>query len=643
MKERLRRILSVLCVLALVLGCMTVTALSDGLTKIVTVVWNDSNNAEGLRPSQVKAKFGDADKILNEANGWTAVLETESENPTLSVETPDGYTQATSGDDVVKVTLTHTLRTTSTSPATVKWEDNENAKGVRPGEFALQLLGDGVPCRPSAKAGESNNWSVTWSGVPKYRYGSLDEKVVYTVQPVSKPAGYTVKAEGMTVTNYLQTGKLNVSAEFIDIPEGADLSGLQVKIDGADPSMPVTLTYADLNHGPITVGSQMLAGTYLLEDVNADKLAEGYFLNGTSGSAKVADAVQLLSEGEATLKFKFVYGIPEAVDPDDLPDPTTNLGNLSFEILGPAGFTPVTIKYSDFTGGKYTLDNLAPGSYTVVERNAETLVECFNLRSDSITGMHLTVTANGTATATLYNHYTPAPTPLPDEEFIDIPVTKTWNDSNDKDGNRPESITARLYADGVEVDSHVLTAAEGWRYTFTNKPRYKEDFKTEIVYTVNEDDVAMYAKDIKGYNIVNDYRPKVTSASVSKVWDDNGDKQRIRPSSIGMTLSDGQKTVTTVILSEANGWSATVNNLPTIVNGKEAVYTWTEQSVLGYKKGVKTEKNGVTIFTNTIWKRPDNPPKGKKPKTPGEVVDIEEYDTPLGVDVIINHVGDCFD
>ena len=110
-----------------------------------------------------------------------------------------------------------------------------------------------------------------------------------------------------------------------------------------------------------------------------------------------------------------------------------------------------------------------------------------------------------------------------------------------------------------------------------------------------------------------------------------------------MTLSDGQKTVTTVILSEANGWYATVNNLPTIVNGQAAVYTWTEQPVLGYKEGTVSVKDGVTVFTNSIWKRPETPTQGKKPKTPGEVVNIEEYETPLGVEITINHVGDCFD
>ena len=632
MKERLQRILSVVCVLALVLGCMTVPALSDGNTKIVTIIWNDSNNTEGVRPDSVTV----GGVALNEGNGWTGVIETE--DGSVTVPAVAGYDKSESGDDIIKVTYTHALRTTNVQ-GSVNWEDNKNAKQVRPGTLSLQLLADGVPCRPSAKVGESNSWAATWDKVPMFKYGTNDQ-VTYTIALVSKPAGYTVSGEGQgkEITCTLQTGTLQVKGEYIDVPEGSDTSGLQVRIDGPDPDMPATLSYGEVTGGKTF--SNVLPGTYLLEDVNADTLAEGYFLVG--GSGKVADAVQLTAGGTAELSFKFVYGIPEGVAPEDLPDPTASEGNLTFEILGPDGFNQ-TVHYSEFTGGTYTLDNLAPGSYTVVERNAENLVDCFSLRSDSVTGMHLMVTAEGTATAKLYNHYTPAPTPVPDAEFVDIPVTKTWNDSNDKDGNRPDSITVRLYADGVEVDSHILTAAENWKYTFIEKPRYQEDMKTEIVYTVNEDNVAMYAKDINGYNIVNDYRPQVTSVSVSKVWDDNGNAQRIRPSSIGMTLSDGQKTVTTVILSEANGWYATVNNLPTIVNGQAAVYTWKEQPVLGYKEGTVSVKGDVTVFTNTIWKRPDTPTQGKKPKTPGEVVNIEEYETPLGVEIIINHVGDCFD
>ena len=317
---------------------------------------------------------------------------------------------------------------------------------------------------------------------------------------------------------------------------------------------------------------------------------------------------------------------------------------LSFEILGPDDRMPMTITYGQFTDGKYELGDLVPGVYTVVERNAETLVKYYTLTGASVTGMKLEVTPDGTATAKLFNQYIPAPTPEPDAEFVDIPVTKTWNDNGNKDGNRPAAITVRLYADGVEVDSHILTAGENWAYTFTEKPRYQEDNKTEIVYTVNEDAVPMYTAEINGYNIVNQYQPEVTSVSVTKIWVDKDNAEGIRPSSIAMTLSDGQKVVKVVVLDASNGWSATVNDLPTIVNGQPDKYGWKEQEVIGYTlTGVKEEGNSMT-FTNTIWERPEKPTEGKTPKTTGETwYFFEEYDTPLGVEVIINHVGDCFD
>ena len=98
------------------------------------------------------------------------------------------------------------------------------------------------------------------------------------------------------------------------------------------------------------------------------------------------------------------------------------------------------------------------------------------------------------------------------------------------------------------------------------------------------------------------------------------------------------------MLDESNGWTATVNNLPTRVNGQEAKYTWTEQRVLGYDNINEEIRGGHTTFTNKLWERPEAPTQGRKPKIKGTpLVVFDDYDTPLGVEVIINHVGDCFD
>ena len=640
MKKNLQRILIMLCVLALAFG-VTAGWAEEKEARIITIKWIDDNNADQLRPAEITAKLDDQTAALTAANGWTGevtVSATIGNNWTFT-GVPSAYSQDLKQGAVSVLELTYTPASKIEKTAKVSWSDNENSKGVRPDSVQIMLLADGEPCGEPAAAKASDNWEVTWKNLPKKATPGSDSDIVYTVKQLQDPEGYTSSASGLEVTNTLQLGSLKLTASVSGAPDDADLSGLTVKVDGPDPDITKTLTWGQISGG-YDFGD-VLPGAYLVTAQNADGLIEGYTMD--TANTKVADAVYVKPGESATLTFKYAWKLPEAIDVDETYDPLGNTGSLTFEILGPDPRTPITITYSQFTNGKYELPDLVPGTYTIVERNAETLVDYYVLTGDSITGLLAKVVADGSTIASLYNRYVPAPTPEPDAEFVDIPVTKTWNDNNDKDGNRPESITVRLYADGVEVDSHVLTAAEKWSYTFTDKPRYQEDNKTEIAYTVNEDAVAMYAKDIKGYNLVNDYQPEVTSVSVQKIWDDNANALKLRPTSIGVTLSDGFKTVATVVLSDANGWAATVNNLPTIVNGQPAVYTWSEQSVLSYNQPKVEQRNGVTYFTNTLWRRPEEPSPGKKPKGPGEVVSIEEYETPLGVEIVINHVGDCFD
>ena len=233
---------------------------------------------------------------------------------------------------------------------------------------------------------------------------------------------------------------------------------------------------------------------------------------------------------------------------------------------------------------------------------------------------------------------------VPDDSPLDIPVIKTWNDDDNKDGNRPESVTVHLLADGVEIASAVLSEANGWRTVFTGLPRLNEN-KERINYTMTEDPVQWYEAEINGYNIRNNYKPELTSVSVKKVWDDNNNAQKLRPTSIVMTLENNvtdQKW--TVELNAQNNWKATIDNLPTVINGKPVTYTWTEQEVVGYTQTDVQQSGNTTIFTNTVKKpKKDDNQGGKKPKGAGDTTKIDDYDTPLGVEIMINHVGDCFD
>ena len=639
MKKHLQRILALLCVMALVFGAVTALA-EETEAKVITVKWSDSNNYDGLRPASVTVKLGDKELTLDEKNGWTGEVSVPAGTGNdWTYDAVSGYVAHLDADVLSTLTYTHAASATyADQTAVIKWEDGDNAKKTRPDAVKLLLLADGEPCGEPKNATPSD-WTVVWKDQLVSNPGS-DKPIVYSVRQIQDPAGYTAAADGLTVTNTLQTGALKVDVSVAGAPEGTDLSGLKLTVDGPDPSMPLTVSAS-------TELTGLLPGAYLIRDNNADNLVEGYIMD--TENSKVADAVYLKSGETAALSFKYAYKEPAAIEEETEDyDPTANIGALSFEILGPDARMPMTITYDQFIDGKYELPDLEPGVYTVVERNAETLVKYYTLTSQSLTALKLEVTAGGSATAKLFNQYTPAPTPEPDAEFVDIPVTKTWNDSGDKDGNRPDSVTVRLFADGVEIASHVLTAAENWVYTFEQLPHYKEDNKTEIVYSVNEDPVPMYSGNVIGYNLVNTYLPEVTSKAVAKIWLDNDNEQELRPRDIAVslirTVGGVDTTVANVILNDENGWAGKVDNLPTIVNGEKAVYSWKEQSVLSYTLNRVEEKDGVAVFYNKIWERPETPNRGKTPKVPGKPVEtIEDYDTPLGVEIIINHVGDCFD
>ena len=117
-----------------------------------------------------------------------------------------------------------------------------------------------------------------------------------------------------------------------------------------------------------------------------------------------------------------------------------------------------------------------------------------------------------------------------------------------------------------------------------------------------------------------------------KVWQDKDNAEGIRPTSLAVTLYNGTTLVQTVLLNDENNWRATITGLPVVVDGVQANYNWKEQEVLGYRSSVSTEGN-TTTFTNTY----------NVPKKHGKWVIIEEYDTPLSGEFLINHVGDCYD
>ena len=198
-------------------------------------------------------------------------------------------------------------------------------------------------------------------------------------------------------------------------------------------------------------------------------------------------------------------------------------------------------------------------------------------------------------------------------ETITVNGTKTWEDENNKYGERPEKITINLMADGTKVDTKVVTAEDNWQYLFENVAKYDADGK-EIIYTVSEDEVTNYETKVDGYNITNTYvkpEPETITVSGTKTWEDENNKYGERPEKITINLmADGTKVDTKVVTAEDN-WQYSFENVAKYdTDGKEIIYTVSEDEVTNYTAKV----NGYDIV-NT-YEKSDS---GSKPGSSDEV------------------------
>ncbi len=205
-----------------------------------------------------------------------------------------------------------------------------------------------------------------------------------------------------------------------------------------------------------------------------------------------------------------------------------------------------------------------------------------------------------------------------ENEKISLPVTKTWNDNDDQDGYRVESITVVLVADGVETETTlVLSEENNWSGSFTELDKYKEG--KEVVYTIKELSVDKYTSEIAqltdgGYNITNTHTPETTSISGTKHWDDNDNQDGARPNEITVNLLADGVIYKTIIVTEATDWTYTFDDLPVYRDhGTEIVYTISEEAVDYYTTTydkfdiINTHTpNKINVKVTKVWDDKDN-------------------------------------
>ena len=223
-------------------------------------------------------------------------------------------------------------------------------------------------------------------------------------------------------------------------------------------------------------------------------------------------------------------------------------------------------------------------------------------------------------------------------------VTKVWEDGEDQEGLRPETITAELYQNEQVIRRVTLPYNGSWTYTEKNLPAADSEGNT-YRYSWKELENGLIGQDaVKGYlataaqeensadTVLTNYHALDTrKLSVEKLWDDSDDAQKIRPEKVRVQLlandkpvqikdtedgyiwaeKAGKDTTDTLILTAENHWRASVDGLPVADESGDITYRWQElangelwitgESTIGYAASYDTDKRDPdkTLITNT--------------------------------------------
>ena len=565
--------------------------------------WDDAENQDGKRPANVVVKLYKevggqksevANRTLTEADQWATEFANlnkyeKGQEVVYSLEedaVPHYQSQVTgNAADGFVVTNTYKPETIKIS-GQKKWEDAENQDGKRPNAVRVKIL-KGQDIVDVQEVTAANGWKYESNPLPKYASG---QEIAYTVAEEAVP-GYTSKVDGYNITNSYT-------------PETVKISG-QKKWDDAENQD---------GKRPASVKVKILNGDTVVDEQN------------------VTSANDWKYESKALPKYAAGQEITYTVSEEAVPGYTSKVEGYSIT----NSYTPETTTVSgsktwedgDNQDGKrpasITVNLLADGQKVNTQTVGEAEGWSYNFTGLPVykDGQRITYTVTEEAVPgystnlngyNITNSYTP--------EKTEITASKTWNDSDNQDGKRPTKISIKLMktVGGVETEvaSKEVTAADQWQTKFENLPVYENGQK--IDYSIEEDDVAGYTKEIKDFTVTNSYTPEMIKISGQKVWDDADNQDGKRPASVKVKVKNGDTVVDELEVTAANDWKFESKALPKYAAGQEIAYTVTEEAVVEYQTKIDkfTITNSYTpqsteYAVTKVWDDADNQ-DGKRP------------------------------
>ena len=679
-----------------------------GVDIAVSVNWNDADNQDGLRPEFVEAELyagntSTGKKVkLTADNEWKATFEKMAVNKngkpieySLVSTKAEGYEIETTGSATEGLVLnyTHAVKTVDVK-ATVVWEDGNNKDDVRPETVSLQLKADGENLGDVITVNEKSKWTKTWTGLDQYKAGT---KVTYEVEVVGLKGGedgYTAEITGdagtgftITATHVPAVADIKASVNWVDAenqdairPElveaelyAGDVStGKKVKLT-ADNKWAASFGEMDLKKDGITIDYTLVATkvdgydcvvegaasqgftlkfTHKTETVDVTLTTEwndkdnqdnvrpaSYYVQLLADDVKVGDKIILESAsdffktwtglqknrtgkvGEAIVYTAEVTGLPESYETSVSGDAATGLVVTNTYIPATVEI-PVSVKWDDAenqdgarldsveaelyadgeaTENKVTLnaENNWTAKFASVDVKKDGTRIKYEVKGTEADGYDVSVAGDILDEKGLVLTYKHIPA------VVNVSARASWNDANNQDGIRPTDTLVQLYADGTALgDKAVIESNKEWTKTWSDLPKYKagkEIAYSVIAYAVSGYTVKVTGSALEGYKAEYTHNVQKMNVTVQNAWNDLDNVVDSRPAQLVVEIyANGKTTGKRVTLTEANNWKATVSGLDRNAAGKRIQYTGKAVGTpAGYNISVSTDANGnIKLISN---------------------------------------------
>ena len=449
------------------------------------------------------------------------------------------------------------------------WSDSNNSEGKRPSSVTLVLKGNGQTYKhqvtsANAVQGNSNNWSYTFTNLPKYNSSGAEIDYQVSEERSSEANNkYYVESynqQTKTVTNTSKYGKVIVHHYIMNtdgtktttkVPSSSGSVVQDELIEGVQGDSYNTKAATNINSNYKLAESPSNASG----NITANQIVVTYYYK-----LKDPTATQTISKTATptitNLTDQITYNITYNAKLTDY------IGSADVTIVDTLPYAIDTTK-SDLGGGTYNAQN-----HSVTWVSTISGIDTYSNKNNNITvtkTLKVVYTGIGQGTSTITNNVSgKITTKTPSKDFspvtskadtttqfkVNIPVTKIWDDSNNSAGKRPTSVTIVLTGNGQTYKQKLTSAnavqgnSNQWTYTFTNLPKYDAQGK-EINYQVSEE---RSSEDNNKYYVESDNQQNKTVTNTSKygkvivhhyIMNTDGSKTTNRvPSSSGSDVPD---------------------------------------------------------------------------------------------------------